>query len=123
MWYYSGTRTPAIAGSTGLPATITELLGVRNAFADVARQWTEGSWEEIASRDPDVIVLADLTRGGDGDSAEAKKRFLREDPVASKLTAVKNDRFIVVPGSSVDPSVRSVTAVEQVGQGLARLYG
>ncbi|WP_193318441.1 ABC transporter substrate-binding protein [Nonomuraea phyllanthi] len=123
MWYYSGTRTPAIAGSTGLPATITALLGVRNAFADVARQWTEGSWEEIASRDPDVIVLADLTRGGDGDSAEAKKRFLREDPVASKLTAVKNDRFIVVPGSSVDPSVRSVTAVEQVGQGLARLYG
>ncbi|MFI7615949.1 ABC transporter substrate-binding protein [Nonomuraea terrae] len=123
MWYYSGTKTPAIAGDTGLPGTITKLLGARNAFADVKQQWTEGNWEEIAARDPDVIVLADLTRGGDGDSAEAKKRFLREDPVASKLTAVQNDRFIVVPGSSVDPSVRSVTAVEHVGQGLARLYG
>ncbi|WP_169809082.1 ABC transporter substrate-binding protein [Microtetraspora fusca] len=123
MWYYSGTKTPAIAGDTGLPGTITRLLGAQNAFADVKQQWPEGNWEEIAARDPDVIVLADLTRGGDGDSAEAKKRFLREDPVASKLTAVKNDRFIVVPGSSMDPSVRSVTAVEQVGQGLARLYG
>ncbi|WP_181448516.1 ABC transporter substrate-binding protein [Nonomuraea aridisoli] len=123
MWYYSGTKVPAIAGDTGLPGTITKLLGSRNAFADVEQQWTEGNWEEIAARDPDVIVLADLTRGGDGDSAEAKKRFLREDPVASELTAVKNDRFIVVPGSSVDPSIRSVTAVEQVGQGLARLHG
>ncbi|GAA4904436.1 ABC transporter substrate-binding protein [Nonomuraea thailandensis] len=122
MWYYSGTETPAIAGDTGLPGTITRLLGARNAFADVEQQWPEGNWEEIAARDPDVIVLADLTRGGDGDSAEDKKRFLREDPVASRLTAVRNDRFVVVPGSSVDPSIRSVTAVEQVGQGLARLY-
>jgi iron complex transport system substrate-binding protein len=123
MWYYSGTKIPAIAGDTGLPGTITKLLGARNAFADVKQQWPEGNWEEIATRDPDVIVLADLTRGGDGDSAEAKKRFLREDPVASKLTAVKNDRFVVVPGSSMDPSIRSVTAVEQVGKGLTRLYG
>ncbi|MEU6411130.1 ABC transporter substrate-binding protein [Microbispora sp. NPDC046933] len=123
MWYYSGTRTPAIAGDTGLPGTISRLLGARNAFADVTQQWTEGNWEAIAERDPDVIVLADLTRGGDGDSAEAKKEFLRKDPVASKLEAVKKDRFIVVPGSSMDPSIRSVTAVEQVGQGLARLYG
>uniref|UniRef100_UPI003F497D4E ABC transporter substrate-binding protein n=1 Tax=Nonomuraea bangladeshensis TaxID=404385 RepID=UPI003F497D4E len=122
MWYYSGTKTPAIAGDTGLPGTITRLLGARNAFADVQQQWPEGSWEEIAARDPDVIVLADLTRGGDGDSAEAKKRFLREDPVASRLTAVRNERFIVVPGSSVDPSIRAVTAVEQVGRGLTSLY-
>ncbi|MEV4171226.1 ABC transporter substrate-binding protein [Nonomuraea sp. NPDC049709] len=122
MWYYSGTKAPAIAGDPGLPGTITKLLGARNAFADVKQQWPEGNWEEIAARDPDVIVLADLTRGGDGDSAEAKKRFLRADPVASKLSAVRNDRFIVVPGSSMDPSIRSVTAVEQVGQGLARLY-
>jgi iron complex transport system substrate-binding protein len=123
MWYYSGTKAPAIAGGAGLPATIGKLLHLRNAFSDLPQQWAEGSWEEIAKRDPDVIVLADLTRGGDGDSAEAKKDFLRNDPVASQLTAVKQDRFIIVPGSSMDPSIRSVTAVEQVGQGLTRLYG
>ncbi|GAA1008134.1 ABC transporter substrate-binding protein [Acrocarpospora pleiomorpha] len=123
MWYYSGTKTPIIAGDTGLPGTFSELLKVRNAFADISRQWAEGSWEEIATRDPDVIVLADLTRGGDGDSAQAKKDFLRNDPVASQLTAVKENRFIVVPASSLDPSIRSVSAIEQVGQGLARLYG
>ena len=68
MWYYSGTKTPAIAGRGGLPNTISGFLGVGNAFSDIAQQWSEGSWEKIAERDPDVIVLADLTRGGEGDS-------------------------------------------------------
>ncbi|MFF0250518.1 ABC transporter substrate-binding protein [Streptosporangium sandarakinum] len=122
MWYYSGTKTPAIAGRGGLPDTIGTLLGAGNAFSDITRQWAEGDWETIAERDPDMIVLADLTRGGDGDSAEAKKAFLRSDPVASKLTAVKNDRFIIVPGSAMDPSIRSVSAVEQVNRGLQNLY-
>ncbi|MGJ6966937.1 ABC transporter substrate-binding protein [Streptosporangium sp. G11] len=122
MWYYSGTKTPAIAGRGGLPDTIGTFLGAGNAFSDIPRQWSEGSWEKIAERDPDVIVLADLTRGGDGDSAEAKMSFLRSDPVASRLTAVKKNRFIVVPGSAMDPSIRSVGAVEQVGKGLRDLY-
>ncbi|WP_371785213.1 ABC transporter substrate-binding protein [Streptosporangium subroseum] len=123
MWYYSGTKTPAIAGRGGLPDTISGFLGAGNAFSDLAQQWSEGSWEKIAERDPDVIVLADLTRGGDGDSAEAKMRFLRSDPVASQLTAVKNNRFVVVPGSAMDPSIRGVSVVEQVGKGLRDLYG
>ncbi|MEU4408001.1 ABC transporter substrate-binding protein [Streptosporangium sp. NPDC023963] len=121
MWYYSGTKTPAVAGRGGLPDTITTFLGADNAFSDIARQWSEGSWEKIAERDPDVIVLADLTRGGDGDSAEAKMSFLRSDPVASRLTAVRKNRFVVVPGSAMDPSIRSVGAVEQVGAGLRDL--
>ncbi|GAA4195574.1 ABC transporter substrate-binding protein [Streptosporangium oxazolinicum] len=123
MWYYSGTKTPAIAGRGGLPDTTGTFLGAGNAFSDITQQWSEGSWEKIAERDPDVIVLADLTRGGDGDSAEAKMSFLRSDPVASRLTAVRKNRFIVVPGSAMDPSIRSVSAVEQVGKGLRDLYG
>lgn len=122
MWYYSGTRTPHIAGRTGLPQTISDLVGARNAFADANDKWPEGNWEEIARRNPDVIVLADLTRGGDGDSAQAKKQFLRTHPVTAHLDAVRNDRFIVVPGSAMDPSVRSVSAVEAVGEGLRKLY-
>ncbi|MDH2426063.1 ABC transporter substrate-binding protein [Sphaerisporangium sp. TRM90804] len=121
MWYYSGTKTPAVAGRGGLPDTITTFLGADNAFSDIPRQWSEGSWEKIAERDPDVIVLADLTRGGDGDSAADKMSFLRSDPVASRLTAVRENRFIVVPGSAMDPSIRSVGAVEQVGAGMRDL--
>lgn len=123
MWYFSGTTTPYIAGHGGLPSTVSKMVGVDNAFDDIRQKWPAGSWEKIAERDPDVIVLADLTRGGDGDSAEAKKRFLRANPVASKLDAVRNNRFIVVPGSAMDPSIRSVSLAEAVSKGLTALYG
>ncbi|MGW5231502.1 ABC transporter substrate-binding protein [Streptomyces nodosus] len=123
MWYYSGTTTPYIAGHGGLPSTVSELVGVDNAFDDIHQKWPAGNWEKIAERDPDVIVLADLTRGGDGDSAEAKKRFLRSHPVTSQLDAVRHNRFIVVPGSAMDPSIRSVSLAEEVSKGLAALYG
>ncbi|MFD3486604.1 ABC transporter substrate-binding protein [Streptomyces sp. NPDC058665] len=123
MWYYSGTSTPHIAGHGGLPSTVSELVGLDNAFDDIPQQWPEGNWEEIAERDPEVIVLADLTRGGDGDSAEAKMKFLRGNPVTSQLGAVRENRFVVVPGSAMDPSVRSVSLVEELSKGLAELYG
>ncbi|ARQ71884.1 ABC transporter substrate-binding protein [Streptomyces marincola] len=123
MWYYSGTSTPHIAGAGGLPSTTSRSLGARNAFDDVDQKWFAGAWEDIAERNPDVIVLADLTRGGDGDSAAAKEDFLRSHPAASRLDAVRADRIITVPGSAMDPSVRSVGAVEALSEGLADLDG
>ncbi|MFK3979210.1 ABC transporter substrate-binding protein [Micromonospora sp. NPDC050397] len=118
LWYYSGTSTPYVAGHGGLPDAISATLGVKNAFADAKQKWPAGNWEEIAQRNPDVIVLADLTRGGDGDSAQSKIDFLRANPVTAKLDAVVNGRFITVSGSSMDPSIRSVSALEQVSAGL-----
>ncbi|WP_410812156.1 ABC transporter substrate-binding protein [Micromonospora sp. 067-2] len=118
LWYYSGTSTPYVAGHGGVPDAISSLLGVRNTFTDASQKWPAGNWEEIAKRNPDVIVLADLTRGGDGDSAQSKIDFLRRNPVTSKLKAVLDGRFVTVPGSSMDPSIRSVQAAELVGTGL-----
>ncbi|MFV2110153.1 MULTISPECIES: ABC transporter substrate-binding protein [unclassified Micromonospora] len=121
LWYYSGTATPYVAGAGGVPAAISAELGVTNAYGDAEQTWPAGNWEEIAARNPDVIVLADLTRGGDGDSAQAKIDYLRSNPTTAALDAVKAGRFITVPGSSMDPSVRSVTAVEAVAAGLKEL--
>ncbi|GAA1645177.1 ABC transporter substrate-binding protein [Actinoplanes couchii] len=118
LWYYSGTTTPYVAGPNGLPAAISTHLGVRNTYGDASQTWPAGNWEQIAQRDPDVIVLADLTRGGDGDSAAAKAEFLRTNPVTAQLDAVRNNRLVTVSGSSMDPSIRSVTAVEQVATAL-----
>ena len=121
LWYYSGTSTPYVAGAGGVPAAISTLLGVRNVYGDADQTWPAGSWERIAQLDPDVIVVADLTRGGDGDSAAAKIDYLRSNPTTAQLGAVKAGRFITVSGSSMDPSIRSVGAVEQVSAGLAEL--
>lgn len=118
MYWYSATRTPYIAGCCGAPGLITEAVGARNAFGDSRQLWPETSWEAILDRDPDVLVLADLTRGDDGDSAAAKIEFLESDPLASQLTAVREKRYVVVPGTALDPSLRNVDAVEQISTAL-----
>ncbi|RLP73708.1 ABC transporter substrate-binding protein [Mycetocola tolaasinivorans] len=122
MWFYSTyDGAPYAAGPGGLPQHITDILGATNVFADASTKWPEVSWDEVAARNPDVIILADLTRGKPGDTAAEKIDLLKNDPVTAKLDAVKNDRFIVVPGRYMDPSYASVQAVPAVADGLLAL--
>ncbi|ONI74043.1 ABC transporter substrate-binding protein [Kribbella sp. ALI-6-A] len=124
VWFYStaaSSATPSVAGPGGLPQTVTEMLGAENLFDDASTKWPEVSWDEIAARKPDVIVLADLTRGYPGDTAKEKIAFLKRDPLTNKMDAVRNDRFIVVPGQAMDPSIHSVEAISAVAQGLVKL--
>lgn len=110
VWIYSVfDGAPYVAGKGGLPSEMSRLVGAENAFDDVDEQWPEVSWEAVADRDPDLIVLGDLSElGQPGDSAADKLRMMREDPVTSQLSAVRNKRFLEVPGIEMDPSVRSV---------------
>lgn len=120
-WWYAGTKTPYIAGCCGAPGIMTREIGAQNAFADNRQLWPEIGWESVLDRDPTVLVLADLGRGGDGDSAEEKIRFLESDPVASRLTAVRDKRYIVIDGTAMDPSIRNIQGVEQLAAGLRDL--
>jgi iron complex transport system substrate-binding protein len=122
MWFYSTyAGTPWAAGPGGLPQEISELVGVQNIFADASTKWAEVSWDTVAARNPDVIILADLTRGEPNDTAQEKIDLLKNDPLTSKLDAVVNDRFITIPGRYMDPSYGSVYAVPALVDGLAAL--
>jgi iron complex transport system substrate-binding protein len=122
MWFYSTYEgTPYVAGPGGLPQHVTELVGARNVFDDASTKWPETSWDEVAARNPSVIVLADLTRGEPGDTAKEKIDILKKDPLTATLDAVRNDRFIVVPGQYMDPSAGSVQAVPALADGLVKL--
>ncbi|MEV0928122.1 ABC transporter substrate-binding protein [Streptomyces spongiicola] len=122
MWFYSTFEgTPWAAGPGGLPQHISELVGVENIFADAKSKWAEVSWDEAAARNPDVIILADLTRGEPNDTAEEKIELLKKDPLTSKLPAVKGDRFITIPGTHMDPGYGSASAVPALVDGLNKL--
>ncbi|GGS59888.1 ABC transporter substrate-binding protein [Planobispora rosea] len=123
LWLYSMFNgVPYVAGDGGMPSAMSELLGAENAFDDVDELWPEVSWEEVARRDPDVIVIGDLSeRGRPGDSAEEKIAMMRENPLAAELTAVRENRLIEVPGIEMDPSVRTVDTLRLVADGLRRL--
>ncbi|MET0822426.1 MAG: ABC transporter substrate-binding protein [Aeromicrobium sp.] len=120
-WWYSSTKTPYFAGCCGAPGIMTRAVGTTNVFDDLDQLWPEVSWESLVDRDPDVLVLADLTRGSEGDTAAAKIAFLESNPATRELTAVKNKRYIILPGTTMDPSIRNVDGIEKVADGLRGL--
>lgn len=110
---------PYVAGNNGMPSDMSRILGAPNAFDDINEEWPEVAWEEIAKRDPDVIVVGDLSeRGAPGDSAAEKIATMRAHPVVSQLTAVRENRIIQVPGIELDPTVRSANTLRLVSEGL-----
>ncbi|MFV0336229.1 MAG: ABC transporter substrate-binding protein [Tropicimonas sp.] len=123
LWLYSVFEgTPYVAGGPSIPGTISEVTGVANVFADVDEQWPSVSWEAIADREPDIIVLGDLSeRGALGDTVEEKIAMLRTEPGVSFLDAVTQEQFIEVPGIEMDPSIRSVNTLNLFVEGLRRL--
>ncbi|MFF1777662.1 ABC transporter substrate-binding protein [Streptomyces virginiae] len=113
---------PYVAGGTGLPGEMSRIVGAKNVFDDVAEDWPEVSWEEVARRDPDFIVIGDLSeRGRPGDSAAEKRAAMAGDPVVSQLAAVRENRIVEVPGIELDPSVRSVHALGLLAAGMKDL--
>jgi iron complex transport system substrate-binding protein len=122
LYWFSSTRLegdPWVAGQRGAPGYITQVLGLRNVI-DSDEEWPAVSWENIAARDPDVIVIARMQRRlYPADDVDKKLAFLRTDPVASQLKAVRNHRLIVVDAPSLNPSMAVVDAIEQIAGGLA----
>lgn len=114
LWWYSGIGTPYVAGSHGAPALLTDAIGSRNVFADSPELWPAMSWEVIAERDPDLLIIGDLRRAQPGDSAQEKIAFLENNPLTAGMKAVREKRYIILPGYDMDPSVRSILALKRL---------
>ncbi|MFV8163526.1 ABC transporter substrate-binding protein [Mycobacterium sp. 134] len=122
-FWFSGLRTPYLAGCCSAPGLYATELGVTNVFADTHEDWPEVSWEALADRDPDVLVLADLNRRRvDGDALDAKVKFLESNPVTRNMTAVRDKRYVVLSGSELDPGIREIDALEKLAAGF-RAFG
>lgn len=66
-----------------------------------------------------MIVVAEMDRRRfEADDVEKKLEFLRTDPVASQMDAVKNNRIVILNAHSMDPSIRNVTALETLAGAL-----
>lgn len=119
-FWFANSEAPYMAGGVGAPQIIADALGVENAFADSDLEWPQIGWEAIAAQDPDVLVIGDLTRKSEtAESAKAKIEFLESHPVASQLRAVKEKRYIALPGADLNPSIRTVDGIETVAAKLA----
>lgn len=117
LWYSSGTKAPYVGAGSGAPQMMLETLGLDNIMSSVDEGWIAASWEAVVDANPDVIVLVDAA----WNSAEQKKKLLAENPITSKLDAVVNGRYLIVPFPASEASVRNVGATAEMADQLAGL--
>lgn len=119
LYWFANSESPYMAGCCGAPGVITRALGARNVFDDTHEEWPQINWETVADRDPDVLVIGDLTRTSQtAESAERKIAFLESNPATRNMTAVKNKRYVLLSGQAMNPTIRTVEGVERVAAGL-----
>ncbi|CAM5620499.1 ABC transporter substrate-binding protein OS=Streptomyces tendae OX=1932 GN=GUR47_05240 PE=4 SV=1 [Streptomyces tendae] len=119
MYWFANSTSPYLAGCCGAPGVITRAVGARNAMDDTHEEWPQAGWETVADRDPDVLVLGDLTRKSQTAETAAKKiEFLESNPVTRNMTAVREKRYVLLSGQAMNPTIRTVEGVEQVAAAL-----
>lgn len=123
MYWFANSQSPYAAGCCGAPGIVTHELGAKNAFDDTEEEWPQVDWETVADRDPDLLVLGDLTRRRQtAESAAGKIAFLESNPVTRNMSAVREKRYVLVSGQSMNPTIRTVEGIERVAAAL-RAHG
>ncbi|MFH8579254.1 ABC transporter substrate-binding protein [Streptomyces zaomyceticus] len=123
LYWFANAESPYMAGCCGAPGIVTNALGAKNVFDDTHAEWPQINWESVADRDPDVLVIGDLTRRSQSAESAAKKiEFLESDPVTRNMTAVRKKRYVLLSGQAMNPTLRTVEGVEKVAAAL-RSYG
>ncbi|MFJ6463382.1 ABC transporter substrate-binding protein [Streptomyces sp. NPDC091387] len=123
MYWFANAESPYLAGCCGAPGVITRELGAKNVFDDTHEEWPQINWETVADRNPDVLVIGDLTRKSEtAESASRKIAFLESNPATKNMDAVRHKRYVLLSGQAMNPSIRTVEGVERVAAGL-RTFG
>ena len=109
---------PYVAGQSGAPGYVMSLLGVRNVI-ESQEEWPTVGWETIARANPSVIVAGRMDRRRfPADDIAVKRQFLREDPVASLMPAVREDRVIEMDAQAMNPTIRTIEGIEILADAL-----
>ncbi|MBK9750087.1 MAG: ABC transporter substrate-binding protein [Chloroflexi bacterium] len=102
MYYGGGSDAAFSAGRYAMPTLLLSTAGAINILGDIEDDWIpEASWETIISLDPEVILIDDTP----WESAEARIATLKSLPQLADVTAVREERFVVVPWTYVLPGI------------------
>jgi iron complex transport system substrate-binding protein len=113
--YAGGKEKPLTTGSTALFADLFRRAGGENVFPEVTT-FGQVSWEEVVTRDPQVIVVEDQVF----EPADRSIAWMRSYAPIKDVTAVRENRFVVVPVNDLQPGLRSGRALRTLAEGFAR---
>lgn len=117
LWWSSGTDTPYVGAGIGAPQLVLETAGLTNIAEDLEMTWSPYGWESVLDADPDVLVLVDSP----WNSAQKKIDYLTGNPATANLTAVVNERFVIIPFPASEAGVRTVSAAASVAEQVREL--
>ncbi|MGJ8545876.1 MAG: ABC transporter substrate-binding protein [Sulfitobacter sp.] len=113
--YDSGEESPFTAGRYAMPTALIETAGGRNIMDDFDKSWATVTWEEVVSRNPEIIVIVNYGTV----TAEEKRAFMMSNPAFAAMDAVKNDRFVTLEYVEATPGPRNIKAIEKLVAGFA----
>jgi len=113
--YDSGEDKPFTAGKYAMPTAMMEAAGGKNILADLPISWGTTSWEDVAIKDPQFLILLDYQDGG---GAQKLFDFLKSHPAMKETAAVKNARFIPLRYEELTPGPANIDAVEKLAKAL-----
>ena len=114
--YDSGEDKPFTAGAFAGPQDIITRAGGDHVMKDLKDSWTTVGWETVVDRDPEVIVINNY-----GDTtAEQKRKFLTSYEPLANVSAVKNDRFVVLDYVDLVESPRNPAAIASLAAELRK---
>ncbi|EJM98441.1 ABC transporter substrate-binding protein [Phyllobacterium sp. YR531] len=113
--YDSGEDKPFTAGKFAIPTALISEAGGVNIMDDLESNWATTSWETVAARNPEFLVLLDYQ-----DDAGYKKLldFLRSHPAMKETDAVKNERFVALRYAELTPGPANIEAIEKIAKAM-----
>ena len=96
-----------------MTSLVTRLAGGENIFDDIPDSYVRVSWEEVAKRDPQWILVSDHRL-----PLEDIVAHLTSDPQLAHVEAVRERRFIPITYAEQTPSTRTVDGLEKIARAL-----
>lgn len=116
----SGEDKPFTAGRYAIPDAMIRVAGGENVMHDLPTSWGTTSWETVAARNPQFLILLDYQRGT---NADGLMRFLRQHPAMRQTDAVRYNRFIPLRYEELTPGPANIGAIEKLARALANARG
>ncbi|MCV0381454.1 ABC transporter substrate-binding protein [Nitratireductor sp.] len=112
----------AVLGNTML-SHVVERAGGANIFGDVANRYGQVSWEQIAERAPEyIVVYYSGTAGGQvvgdpaGELGQARIEILKANPTVENVPGIAGEKFVTIDSVWGQPGPSSIDAVEKLAR-------
>lgn len=116
--YASGTDKAQTTGGNSMASQLIEAAGGENIFADIPERWMSVSWEQVAERRPDVILVREegTTPLYQSPSVSKKIEDLKAVPVIADTPAMQAEAFPTITLSQLQPGPFSIDGVEHLAE-------